>query len=423
MTIMVELSRVFESHWLSRVDEYRHVPRVCFGIGAVNKVGQLAKEIAKNTNCIIVTDKVLREIGLIESPKKSLEDAGFTIDICESEVKEPALEEVNKVVDTVRKKDYGLVVGIGGGAVMDKAKMGAVMSETLGELEEYVCPNTKPLAGSKPKLLIPTTSGTGSECSNTAVVIVPHKDMGSIKTWITGDMVLADAAVIDPALTVGLPPRVTAGTGMDAMSHTAEAVLSLQANPLSDALSLKAVELVSQNLRTAYHQGNNVEARWNMSLAASIGGIVISYPWVAGPAVLAHVASEGISAKYGIPHGEACGVLLPFVYWYNLPDAYAKKKLAKIAKALGEDISGLDSKKAAQKAITATFNLLEDIDLPTGLKPYGIQSRDIPAISKYILHRAEEMYSMSQYNPRKATLENMKEFFNKALEGRESIGL
>jgi alcohol dehydrogenase class IV len=420
---MVDAAQVFERHWLSRIDEYRHVPRVCFGVGALSRLGELAKEIATSADSIIITDKALSNIGLVEGPQKCLKDAGFTVDVYESESKEPVLEDVHKVIDVVKGKNYGLVVGVGGGAVMDRAKMAAVMSETSGKLEEYVCPSTKPLMGSKPKLLITTTSGTGSECSNTAVVIVPEKDMGWIKTWITGNPVLPDAAIIDPSLTLGLPPRVTAATGMDAMSHTAEAVLSLQANPFSDALSLHAIELVSQNLRTAYHQGNNIEARWNMSLAASIGGMVISYSWVAGPAVLAHVASEGISARYDIPHGEACGVLLPFVYWYNLPDYYAREKLAKIAQAMGQDIAGLDAKKAAQKAITATFDLLEDVGLPTCLKDYGVQGKDIPSISDYILRRAEEMYSMSKYNPVKGTSKNMMEFFNRAVEGRESIGL
>jgi alcohol dehydrogenase len=158
-------------------------------------------------------------------------------------------------------------------------------------------------------------------------------------------------------------------------------------------------------------------------MAASIGGLVISYPWVAGPATLGHCASEGISAKYNIPHGEACGVLLPFVYWFNQPDAYGQKKLAKIAEAMGEDVFGLSAKEAAQQAVTATFDLLEDIDLPTDLKHYDIPKKDIRALSEYVLQRAEEMYSMSQYNPRKATLENLTEFFERAIEGRESINL
>jgi len=115
--------------------------------------------------------------------------------------------------------------------------------------------------------------------------------------------------------------------------------------------------------------------------------------------------------------------LLPYVYWYNLPDAYARKKLIKIAEAMGEDVFGLDIKEAAQKAVTSTFDLLEDVDLPVSLEAYNIPEKDIPAISEYILNRAEEMYSMSQYNPRKATLKNIKEFFVKALKGRESIGL
>ena len=151
--------------------------------------------------------------------------------------------------------------------------------------------------------------------------------------------------------------------------------------------------------------------------------MVISYPWIAGPATLAHVASEGISARYNIPHGEACGVLLPFVYWYNLPDAYGRKKVAGIAAAMGEDVAGLTDKAAAEKAITATFDLLEDVGLPTNLKDYDISKKDIRVISEYVLQRAEEMYSMSQYNPRKATLKNLTEFFERAVEGRESIQL
>ncbi len=158
-----------------------------------------------------------------------------------------------------------------------------------------------------------------------------------------------------------------------------------------------------------------------MALAAAIGGMVISYPWVAGPATLAHVASEGISARYSIPHGEACGVLLPFVYWYNLPDAYGRRKMAEIAEAMGEDVNGLQPEQAARKAISATFDLLEDVGLPTNLKDYGVLRKDIPGLSEYILQRAEEMYHMSEYNPVKATLENLTAFLEKTLQGRDSV--
>jgi len=410
-----------EGHWLNRVDEYPQIPRLHFGLDAINQLGGLAVELADNKDCIIITDGALAKIGLVEEPRRILKARGFSVDVHEAESMEPHLDEVRSLIERLRGKQYGLVVGIGGGAAMDRAKIAATMAKSPGDLEEYVCPSTKSPGESTPTILIPTTSGTGSECSNTAVVIVPQKEMESIKTWITGDQVLADAAIIDPTLTVSLPPRITAGSGMDAMSHSAEAVLSIQANPFSDAIALQAVELVSENLRTAYHHGDNIEARWNMALAAAIGGMVISYPWVAGPATLGHVVSEGISAKYGVPHGEACGVLLPFVYWYNLPDRYGTQKLAAIAKAMGHDVRGLEPRQAAHRAISATFDLLEDIGLPTSLKDYGIAHEDIPMLSKYVLQRGEEMYHMSQYNPVKATLQNLQSFFEKALQGRGAV--
>lgn len=408
---------------VNKVEEYSFPHNICFGTGAANKVGELAKGIAKNTNAVIITDKVLVKLGTIDGPKKSLEEAGFRVDVCDSESAEPVIAEAKRIIDVVRGKDYGLVIGIGGGSAMDRSKLAAIMAVTPGDVEEYLLPSEKPLKGALPKIMIPTTSGTGSECSNFAVVSTPHKEQGSVKNFIGADEAMADVAIVDPSLVVGLPPRPTAGSGMDALSHNAEGVISLQANPFTDALALKAVELVSQNLRTAVKQGNNIEARWNMSLAASMGGMVITAPGVAGPATLGHAASESMSSRYGIPHGEACGVLLPFVYWFNLPDAYGSKKVARIAEAMGEDVAGLSAKAAAEKAITATFDLLEDIGLPTGLKAYNIPKSDIPSISDFVLSRAESLYGMADFNPVKASLKNLTEFFERAIEGRESINL
>ena len=406
-----------------RVEEYSLPPNICFGTGAANKVGEAAKGIAKNMNAVIITDQVLVKLGTIDAPKKSLEKAGFKVDVCDSESAEPVIAEAKRIIDIVRGKDYGVVIGIGGGSAMDKSKLAAVMAGTPGDVEEYLLPSEKPLKGALPKIMIPTTSGTGSECSNFAVVSTPHKEQGSVKNFIGASEAMADVAIVDPSLVTGLPPRPTASSGMDAMSHNAEGVISLQANPLSDALALKAVELVSQNLRTAVQQGHNIEARWNMALAASMGGIVITFPGVAGPATLGHTASESMSSRYGIPHGEACGVLLPFVYWFNLPDAYGRKKIAKIAEAMGEDVTGLATKSAAEKAVTATFNLLEDVGLPTGLKDYNIPKSDIPSISDFVLSRAESLYGMADFNPVKANSKNLTEFFERAFEGRESINL
>ncbi len=356
---MTGLNQVFESHWLSRVEEYSFPSKICFGTGAANKVGELAKGIAKNMNAVIITDKVLVKLGTIDAPKKSLKEAGFKVDVCDSESAEPVIEEAKRIIDIVRGKDYGVVIGIGGGSAMDKSKLAAVMAITPGDVEEYLLPSEKPLKGALPKIMIPTTSGTGSECSNFAVVSTPHKEQGSVKNFIGANEAMADVAIVDPSLVAGLPPQ----------------------------------------------------ARGNIALAASMGGMVITAPGVAGPATLGHVASESMPSRYGAPHGEVCGVLLPFVYWFNLLNAYGRKKAARIAAAMGEDIAGLSDEASAKKAITTTFNLLEDIGLPTSLKDYNIPKSDIPSISDFVLSRAESLYRMADFNPVKANSKNLTEFF------------
>ena len=412
---------LFSSHWLGRKDEYKLPPNMLFGFNAVEKSGEIAEGIARNKNVIIITDKALYDLGLIEKLINSLKSHDFKVDVYAPDAIEPTLEQVHKVIEEASKKDYGLIVGIGGGSSLDRAKMAACFAGSREKIEDYLAPSTKLLPASKPKLLIPTTSGTGSEVSNTAVVIIPERYVGTAKTWITGDPVLAEYALIDPALMLKLPPHVTANTGFDALSHCAEGVISKQANPFSDALALQGIRLMAENIKAAYHEGENLEARWNMAMSAALGGMVISFPWVAGPATLGHAASEGISPKYNVPHGAACGVLLPYVYWFNLPSDYGQKKLALIAEAMGVDTCYMSIEEAAVSAVEATFDLMEDVDMPTDLKSYGMKKEDIPTVAKYILERSEKMYSMSAFNPRKATLENLEEFFEVAYEGRERL--
>ncbi len=418
---MVGKKSFFSSHWLSRLDEYTLPPHMLFGFDSIAKAGGVAKKISKNEDVIVVTDKALMNIGLVDDLLLSLKESGFKVDIYAPDAIEPTIDQVHKVIEEASKKDYGLVIGIGGGSSLDRAKMAACFGGSQEKIEDYLAPSTKPIESSKPKMLIPTTSGTGSEVSNTAVVIVPEKYVGTAKTWITGDPVLAESAIIDPSLMMKLPPTVTANTGFDALSHCAEGVISKQANPFSDALALEGIRLTTKNLRAAYHEVENPEARWNMALAAALGGMVISFGWVAGPATLGHAASEGISPKYNIPHGAACAVLLPYVYWFNLPNDYTQRKLSLIADAMGVDTCKMSTRKAAEAAIEATFNLMEDLDISTDLKSYGMKKEDIPIISQYILERSEKMYSMSAYNPKRASLENLENFFEVAYEGRERV--
>jgi len=158
-----------------------------------------------------------------------------------------------------------------------------------------------------------------------------------------------------------------------------------------------------------------------MAMAAMIGGQVISYGWVSGPATLGHVASEGLSPGLCVSHGEGCAVLLPYVYGFNLPDEYAQSKLAMIAEAMGVDTGGMGKKQAALSAIAETFRLLEDVGLPTSLRECGMDERKVPEYSACILERAERMYAMSAYNPVNATYDNLVEFFAAAYRGKRAL--
>ncbi len=403
---------------VNRLDLYINPPRMLFGEGAIEKIGEETKQIDERISRVqVITDSNIEKSGLLQNLVNQLKKTDLECEtyICKSA--EPTKKSILDTVKSVRANRPDAVIGFGGGSCMDTAKIVAVMLTNSGDLEEYLAPNDKKIIKEPlPTIMIPTTSGTGSEASNTAVVI----DEKGRKTWMTGSKLLSKLALIDPTLTLSLPPRQTAGTGMDALSHAAEAVMSKQANSISDALSLEAIRLVSRDLRKAYHAGENLEARSNVALAATLGGWVIGFPWIGGPALLGHCASEGISARYNIPHGEACGVILPYVYEFNLPNCI--DKLSMIASVMGVNTSQLSPREAAISMIRATFALLEDIDLPTALKEYDVPKNDIPDIVDYIIEDRQHMYDLANYNPRGLTKKNLTEFFEKAWEGKDSLG-
>jgi alcohol dehydrogenase class IV len=261
-----------------------------------------------------------------------------------------------------------------------------------------------------PKILIPTTAGTGSETSNTLVIIEQE-----YKTWITDNKILAEVAIVDPTLTLTLPPRMTAGTGIDALSHVMEALMSTQANPISDGLSMAAVRLVFQNLRQAYHHGEDVSARWNMSMAATLGGWVIGFPWVGGPATIGHCISEAVGSRYKIPHGVACGIALPYAMEYNLPLLF--EKLGMVASLTGGDTSDLSTHDAARKSIDATVALMKDIDMPMSLGEMKVPEKDLKGLSEYIINERQYLYNLTALNPRRLTLENVNRLLENMWKG------
>ncbi|MEM2629678.1 MAG: iron-containing alcohol dehydrogenase, partial [Candidatus Bathyarchaeia archaeon] len=245
---------------MARLAPLDNPKRIVFGIEAVNQVGEEAKKL-KAKNILVVTDDNIEKAGLLDKVKAPLEAEKLKYYVYKIPTAEPTMSSAKAITDHVRKNKYDLVIGVGGGSCMDSAKLAAIMATNKGDVESYCASATKapePLTeDSLPKILIPTTAGTGSEASNTLVIID-----GGYKTWITDAKVLAEVAIVDPLMTLTCPPRMTAGSGMDALSHLAEAVMVRKWHPISDAIALKGISLVAQNLRKAYYDGNNLEARW-----------------------------------------------------------------------------------------------------------------------------------------------------------------
>jgi alcohol dehydrogenase len=241
--------------------------------------------------------------------------------------------------------------------------------------------------------MIPTTAGTGSEVTFTSVFVRPDLKK---KEGMNSPFLYPDLALLDPLLTVSLPPGPTASTGIDALCHAIESYTSINASPLSELISLEAIALIAENLRTAVHDGSNIVAREKMLLASLYAGLGLANAGVTA----VHSLSYPLGGKYGIPHGLANTVLLPHVMSYNISGA--QEKFVDIAEAMGEMVDGLPLREAAYLAVEAVNALVEDCGIQTNLEDLGISEDDFEEMAKIAMTVARPLAN----NPRQVTLED-----------------
>ena len=358
--------------------------RVVFGDGVEEKIGAEAKGLGAK-KALIVTDATIEKAGLLEKVEKTLKEAVEVnvFDIVESE---PTLAAAETVAGAARAAKYDLIVGVGGGSVMDMAKVASAAASNPGQgVSEFMGAN-KIANPSVPKILVPTTAGTGAEATPFTLIIVEGK-----KKAIASPYNLADVVLISPSFTATMPAKVTASTGMDALSHAIEAFLSTGSNPLTDSFALEATRKIADNLEVAFSHGDNLDARLKMSLAAMLGGMAFGNAGV----IVGHAAAHTFGAKYKIPHGVAAALALPYIMEYNAP--VARDKLVKVAREMGEDVSKLTEEEAASRAVTRVRGLLEKLELPTRLADLDVPEEDLQEL-------AEAMSKEKGYlarNPRK----------------------
>jgi len=262
------------------------------------------------------------------------------------------------------------VVGIGGGSSLDVAKGVSIMATNEGSVLDMCGIDLVKKEGAK-KILIPTTSGTGSETTR-VFVITDERD--NTKKVVNSLYALSDIAIVDPLLTLTMPPKVTADTGMDALVHAIETYVSMNATPFSDILAEKPIQWIARYLPVAWAKGSNLEARYFMSLAATMGGMAFA----SGGLGAVHALAYTIGTGYRLSHGRSNAIMLPHVMRYNLPGN--PEKYAAIAALMGKDIKGLSALEAALLSVEAVEELLTTLQIPFHLQDYGIPKEDIPKL-------------------------------------------
>ena len=323
---------------------------------------------------MLVTDKGLINAGLAGEATKSLKAAKMDYVLFDGVVPNPDIKLVDDAAEMYKAEGCDSLIGFGGGSPMDTAKSIGVVAVHGGSILEFEWADPQPIEKRIPPLVcVPTTAGTGSEVTLWAVITDPAR---KIKYNVGGTgLIAAHVALIDPRLTLGLPPHITAGTGMDALTHAIECYTCAYAQPWPDAVALWAIETVGQWLRIAFAQGQNAEARYKMSMAAMLAGM--SNGTESAGAV--HAMSQTAGGVYNLPHGELTASLLAPVMAFNYMGE--PHKYARIAQAMGENTWGLTGWEAAELAFDAVARLTADVEIPT-LAEMGIPEKDIPMLAQ-----------------------------------------
>ncbi|HSL00489.1 MAG TPA: iron-containing alcohol dehydrogenase [Rubrobacteraceae bacterium] len=369
--------------------------RMVHGPGAISRLGELVKELGVERP-FLVTDGGVVSAGLADRALETLQGA-FVFDGVRAN---PDVELVGEASALYGERGCDGLVALGGGSSIDTAKGVGVEVTHGGSILDYEY-GKKPVENRIPPLVtVPTTAGTGSEVTLWAVIT----DHGRrIKFNVGGTPLIgAHVALIDPTLTLGLPPAITAATGMDSLSHGIECYTCDYHQPFNDAVALAAIELAARWLRTACRDGSNLEARTNMAHAATFGGLAYGTE----SAGAAHAMSQSAGGVHDCPHGALTARVLGPVCEYNAPAA--PERYARIAQALGANVHGLAPLEAASAGIEELYRLTEDVGIPT-MEELGFSEEEIPLLAR-IAHEDPQTTG----NPRELTFSDYEEIYRSA---------
>ena len=347
------------------------VPHLVSEPGSASQLGKhIAQHFPHARQAMIVTDPGFLRTGLVDAPVRSLIDAGLTCCTYSDVVADPPEHVVLSAVEFARQHRADIIIGLGGGSSMDVAKLIAVLVGNAQPLSAiYGIGNVK--GNRLPLVMVPTTAGTGSEVTNIAIVTTG----ATTKTGVVAPQLYADLAVLDASLTLGLPPLVTAATGIDAMVHAIEAYTSRhKKNPLSDLLARHALSLLSKNLLVACEDGSNLAARQAMLLGAYFAGQAFSN----APVAAVHALAYPIGGIFHVPHGLSNSLVLPHVLRFNLP--HASEHYAELAAIVAPEVQG-STEARADGLIVAMQHIAARTGIELSLRQVGISEGDLDQLA------------------------------------------
>lgn len=361
--------------------------RIVFGSGSVKQLGQLVQPW-KAGRALIIADAALVKAGIVAQVVDPLRNVGLAVDVFDGGEPEPSFAIAEAAIAKGKASRPDILLGVGGGSNMDLAKVVATILTHGKTCRDFSGFGNVP-GPVMPLVCLPTTAGTGSEVSHAAVLTDTENQM---KISILSHYLRPALAVVDPLLTLTCPPRATADSGIDALTHAIEGMTATRYNelnvpadepfpydgkqPIADCMAEKAIELVGKHLVTAVREPGNVAAREGMALAATLGGLAFSNSAVAA----VHALEYPLGGALHCSHGAGNGLLLPYVMRYNL--SLRIPEFAKIARLLGEDTSGLSEEAAAERAITAVERLRREIGIPERIRDIGGKPEQLPTFAK-----------------------------------------
>lgn len=369
------------------------------GAGSVNQVGERVKSLG-GSKVLIVTDAGLSKIGMADKVKKIIEDAGLQAVIFDGAEPNPTDHNVEDGLKVWQDEACDTLLSLGGGSSHDCAKGIGLLASNGGRIHQYegVDKSSNPMV---PFIAVNTTAGTASEMTRFCIITDTSR---KVKMAIVDWRVTPAISINDPELMVGMPPALTAATGMDALTHAVEAYVSTAATPLTDSAALMAIELIAKWLPKAVANGADMEAREKMAYAQFLAGMAFNNASLG----YVHAMAHQLGGFYNLPHGVCNAILLPHVEKFNL--IARAERFRDIAIAMGENVEGLSVNDAAELAIEAIQRLSASIGIPAGLAELGVKEEDLKIMAENAMKDA-----CSLTNPRLATLDDIIQIFKNAL--------